>query len=335
MKTKSTVGLCASMMFLIGCGGGGGDSDAPAISNTAPVVSAGQDTTADELTEVRLVATVTDAEDNVTDVEWNQISGTAVTITNRDTLTPTFFAPALHENETLIFQITVGDAALGEVEALLVTDLVSVEITATDINECRAILGPIVDATVTIFSAADTGFETPISTRKTTAGLIEGDLGGWFNVLNDSTSAGTEWHVVRITGGIDVDRTDDGLLDDSPTESLGHFYGIFRLNDLTSGYANVTALSDMVYLSLRDSIDLRTATNEQIQNFLDENTNKYVSDINDNGVVNYDDLVRFDPFEHADIFSVIDWEIVLTSYISLIHDGIGDAGRFSSIPTQE
>ena len=72
-----------------------------------PSVYAGTDQSINEGTSVSLSATVTDIV--VASIEWTQISGTTVQLSNSTAQAPTFTAPSILTDETLVFQVTVTD----------------------------------------------------------------------------------------------------------------------------------------------------------------------------------------------------------------------------------
>ena len=91
-------------------------------ANTAPTVSAGPDQTVESGATVSLAGAATDAEGNRLSVVWTQTQGTAVTLANPFTLTPTFTAPTPTNDEPLVFRITATDgraSATDEVTVLV------------------------------------------------------------------------------------------------------------------------------------------------------------------------------------------------------------------------
>lgn len=77
-------------------------------SNTSPDVDAGPDQIVDEGEVVFLAGSGSDAEGPVT-LSWSQISGTTVTLSDNTIANPTFTAPLVSIDETLIFRLTVTD----------------------------------------------------------------------------------------------------------------------------------------------------------------------------------------------------------------------------------
>jgi hypothetical protein len=86
--------------------------------NEAPLVSAGDDQSVDENTNVLLSAVASDSDDNISNYSWTQISGDTVTLAASDTATTSFISPIVTKEVTLVFKITVtdDDGAMGKDE---------------------------------------------------------------------------------------------------------------------------------------------------------------------------------------------------------------------------
>lgn len=122
MKWSSTLLFCA---LVAGCGSDSSSNDDAATEetqNAAPVVEAGNAQIAASGDTVTLTATITD-DDTSYVINWAQLSGTDVTLSDNTTASTTFTAPTVTTAETLQFQISVDD---GTNDA--VTDTVSVTI---------------------------------------------------------------------------------------------------------------------------------------------------------------------------------------------------------------
>ena len=107
--------LCVLNLAMIcsSCGGGGGGSaPAPVIpppSNQAPTANAGTDQSVDEGTTVDLSATGADGDGTIASYNWQQESGTTVTISNADMANASFVAPIVAASEVLVLRVTVTD----------------------------------------------------------------------------------------------------------------------------------------------------------------------------------------------------------------------------------
>ena len=92
--------------------------------NKSPVLTVGSDQTVKEGDTVTLVATATDADGSELSIQWTQTSGIQVTLTGEQTLSPSFTAPEVSQNETLTFEVSVsdGEASVSNVIRITVQD---------------------------------------------------------------------------------------------------------------------------------------------------------------------------------------------------------------------
>lgn len=108
---KSSIVICAFLLFA--CGSDNDPVQAPtpppAPVNLAPSVSAGNDFTADEQTQVSLSATASDSDGSINTFAWRQTAGQTVQLSAVDQQNASFTAPTLTQSETLSFEITVTD----------------------------------------------------------------------------------------------------------------------------------------------------------------------------------------------------------------------------------
>ena len=93
--------------------------------NVPPSVNAGPDQSVDEQTLVSLAGSATDGENAIVSTTWTQTQGTVVALSDASILNPTFTAPDITSNETLIFSLQAVDA-LGEASS----DTVSINLVA-------------------------------------------------------------------------------------------------------------------------------------------------------------------------------------------------------------
>ena len=78
-------------------------------TDTTPVASAGADLTANERTTVNLAGSATDPAGRSLLSQWVQLSGPTVTLANAATLTPSFTAPNVAADSTVVLQLTVSN----------------------------------------------------------------------------------------------------------------------------------------------------------------------------------------------------------------------------------
>jgi hypothetical protein len=77
--------------------------------NIAPSVEIGTDITVNELETVELNGVASDTDGTIKSYQWEQLSGTSVTINNSDQGVASFNAPETTETQVLIFQLSVTD----------------------------------------------------------------------------------------------------------------------------------------------------------------------------------------------------------------------------------
>ena len=110
---KKSIAIIVSAAAIAGC-----DNDSkhnlPAAPtetpNSAPVVEIAAVDAAAPGSSVTVNATITDAEDNLSSIEWAQKSGASVELSGIDTQSLEFVAPGLSEASTLTFIVTATDS---------------------------------------------------------------------------------------------------------------------------------------------------------------------------------------------------------------------------------
>ncbi len=170
------------MLSLAACGGGsGGNSGGGGGGNTAPTANAGADQTVDELTNIALTGSGSDANGDTLTYTWTQTAGTQVTLINGDMAQANFDAPdvALGTPETLTFQLTVSDgtantndsvdilvrepAATVTVSGTLRYEFVPPNLNCSGLDMNKPVPRPIRGATVQLLDAGGTVIGTTVS----------------------------------------------------------------------------------------------------------------------------------------------------------------------------
>ncbi len=152
----------------------------------------------------------------------------------------------------------------------------------TDTN--HAVMGPLKGATVKIYKLDD--MQTPIEEVQTD------ELGG-FSVALDSLDD-NELLLVVVSGGVDIDANDDGVLDDTPVSNKGKIRAIATAADLRASSVNVTLLSEVLYNYVEQLIgqvhpdDLEEAMNAVAKKLLKDEIGG-----------NYKDINHFNPLDNA------------------------------------
>ena len=90
-------------------GGNATDGSGVPETNNAPVVDAGADQTVQEGSTVTLSGTATDDDGDDLTYSWTHDSSLAITMSDGDTLSPSFTAPQVDSNATVTFTLIVSD----------------------------------------------------------------------------------------------------------------------------------------------------------------------------------------------------------------------------------
>ncbi len=155
----------------------------------------------------------------------------------------------------------------------------------------HALMGPLKDATVSIFSLSD--LQNPVEVMQT------GEVGA-FTVSLDGIPD-DELLLVSVSGGEDIDVDDDGRLDNTSTLNSGTIHTYAKASALKANIVNVTLLSEIIYQYTRHYIgnvhpdDLEKVIERVAAKFYtatsDKNINSFIPiDINSRNELNFEYL---------------------------------------------
>ncbi|MEM7692604.1 MAG: hypothetical protein AAF194_09245, partial [Pseudomonadota bacterium] len=110
----------------------------------------------------------------------------------------------------------------------------------------------------------------------------------------------TTLYLVTVTGGIDRDFQQNGVLDQTGESILGTWHGIYTGAQLQE-VVRVSALTEAAYQAVLEDID--SFTDEQLLAALDNAASRIVTNLDDRtDVVDYTDLLLWSGVAHADAF---------------------------------
>jgi hypothetical protein len=126
----------------------------------------------------------------------------------------------------------------------------------------QALLGPIVDATVDVYSIETLG--SPGCTVTTSANNNVLDESGIFEI--PASCIGDDgYYLLVVSGGSDIDVDDDGVIDATPTPMNGKLHAIASRAQLTTGNTKINALTELAYqqnrLALASGLDTKNLAN--------------------------------------------------------------------------
>jgi len=169
----------------------------------------------------------------------------------------------------------------------------------------HVILGPIENATISIYKLTDT--KTPILTTQS------GKLGTFKVSLPDSVSD-SDLLLVEAKGGVDIDYNDDGLKDSNPTKNDGVLYCICKAKDLKLGTVNVTILSDIVYQYTKHLIP-------EIGEKLSEDDFWMIINTVSSQLVNFQNRLDVEPYHYVLAFNPVTQKDILSFDYSKLYKG--------------
>lgn len=231
--------LVSAFVFFQGCGGGGGSSSAPIGPVPAPAPAPANFTLNVDIAGdgSGIVAS------SPTGISCSDACQATFTSGSEVTLTVT---PA----DDSTFGGWAGDCA-GNVESCVIVLDRNRTTTATFIPDVlpssanQAVLGPLSGAEIQAFRLTDldSAIEGPLKSRESLA-----DVGraGTFELLLTGIPD-TEWILVSATGGVDIDRDDDGVVDESPIAHLGTIHALAPANLWRAGDRTVNLLSEVAW----------------------------------------------------------------------------------------
>ena len=177
----------------------------------------------------------------------------------------------------------------------------------------RVLLGPLAGADVTLEGLDG----IPIAQTLTSPDDLDPQTAGRFSINLDLASL-PDIVLVTAYGGRDLDRNNDGVLDESPTTSLGRVHAYVPRDRLTTPFT-LNPLTEIAYHELQRKYpaglaSVRTGETKQV---LDEISAKYLASSG-----TYAELLAFDP-EADQAKSRLDRNLVQRALVDAIHAGAG------------
>ena len=151
--------------------------------------------------------------------------------------------------------------------------------------------GPLSGAEIKAYRLTDlvNPVEGPITSNDS---LTDMDSAGSFTLTLENIPD-DEWIMVTATGGQDIDVDDDGTLDASPTYNVGTIHAMAKASDWRSG-GKINVLTEICYQQLKDKIN--SGQTSSLDEDLSWVSNQLVqSDLNEDGAIDYRDLIEFNP----------------------------------------
>lgn len=156
----------------------------------------------------------------------------------------------------------------------------------------HALLGPLVNAKVEVYSLADIDGDPVFSTETHDSENL--DEAGQFSIPA-SALKDDNLYVVKVSGGQDVDADDDGVRDGTPTENKGAIHALLTTDQIRRGDYNISILTEVLYRRLAYLLSAGYSKEDIVSELNYRASIALKSDINGDGVVNDDDAVAWQP----------------------------------------
>ncbi len=175
----------------------------------------------------------------------------------------------------------------------------------TGVMQGQALLGPLVDAEVRVynlekFDGEDLGLDYEhdiepdcevISTNSDVldeAGLI---------LLPNECIKDDQIYFLEVTGGLDIDVDDDGVLDAVPSAQAFDIHMVVVGGRLLDRTWKVTRVTDATFRMIQEDF-LLDSTPEECRQRIDEFAPTLVGDVTGDGLIDRDDIFEWNPLEH-------------------------------------
>lgn len=180
----------------------------------------------------------------------------------------------------------------------------------------QAVLGPLCGADVALFSAGDLKNAIHTTTTDSTPDLTSG---GTFALPADLLTDG-DLYVVSVSGGVDIDADDDGIIDTAgPTMNNGTIHLVATGAVLKRDGFSVNILTEMAYSQVAYDLMTRASDSDIIAKLNRCARLLLAADLDGDAAVSYADLVFWHPIDHTGLLR--QHNDYLTDMIAAVHDG--------------
>ncbi len=158
----------------------------------------------------------------------------------------------------------------------------------------NAKLGLLADANVSLYKIVNDGNKTLIWREKSTQD-ISFQKSGKFDTHAEKLEEGALYSL-EISGGIDYDDNNNGILDSNKTLNSGKIRAILTKDEIINlaQNLNITALSELIYEELLPLLK-KDFSREELLATRDKFAKEFIDDINGDGSIDHSDILLFDP----------------------------------------
>ncbi len=172
------------------------------------------------------------------------------------------------------------------------------------LSGAQALLGPLAQAHYALSKLNDTNIITQGTTTQGNGTIV--NSAGLISISSDILNTLEKgYYLLKVRGGKDIDRDDNLIWDQTPTINKGTIYAILTDKQLKDADYKVNILTYGVYGFLKQNGSLSTLSDAQLAQKMDDLTREIVkTDVNGDGMINYTDLLAWNPVNDKDKLSV-------------------------------
>ena len=158
----------------------------------------------------------------------------------------------------------------------------------------NAKLGLLADANVSLYKLLNDGNRTLVWKEKSSKALTL-QKSGSFDTHAEELEEGT-LYLIEISGGIDYDDNNNGILDSNKTLNSGKIRALLTKDEIINlaENLNITALSELIYEELLPLLKKRF-NREELLATRDKFAKELIGDINGDANIDHSDILLFDP----------------------------------------
>ena len=138
------------------------------------------------------------------------------------------------------------------------------------------------------------------------------------------------YYLLEVSGGKEIDSNLDGIIvDEEIVDVKGKIRAIVSATDLIEQETQVTALSDLLYLQVEDTLSATSISNIYSKT-LPNLATQLIQDINLDGQVDYKDILYFNPYTSSNKLN-IDYKDIRDFYIPTIYQNLTKVEQLRSL----
>ncbi len=136
----------------------------------------------------------------------------------------------------------------------------------------------------------------------------------------------SDFYIIQVAGGMDVDADLNGVWDKKPIINNGKLHVVISPKLLESKSFKINILTEIIYQSIKESIEENLYSSEEIQAMINDKAKKLLlsvengGDLNNDNVIDISDIFLWSPIADKDKLK-FDYEKEIVPIIEMVRDG--------------